>query len=320
MKLKFCKEKSRSPALKKSISRVISTPIMLQIRDIDWEDGSLPLFLDRHGFFPLPGETLAAFRSRVQAVLSARDRIAGERSDLSDLVGFRTGAVVPMKESDLVSAQDRTERLFGFRADWTPAFYPEKGLGPLWGGCSVETESGCPVFFLRKEFQNKERMLFYRRDELSAHELCHAVRGALSDPIPEERFAYMTSRSAFRRWAGDWFRSELDALLFLLPSMLLLASQVLVSCGILSIPIWPFWIAVVLFPAFLAIRSAAAGRVFRKAERILASRGFGNPLAVLFRMTYSEMKTLAKTSRLPARDLRADVWDARFRKGETNHG
>ncbi len=289
---------------------------MLNLRDIDWNDDALPLTLDRMGFLAAPGEDRAACLARVRSVLQARDELLNRQDDMESLVGFRTGTVVPMEEEGRSAAMERTDRLYGFRADWIPAFYPEKGLGALWGGCAAETESGCPVFFLRKEFRNKKRMLIYGKDELLAHELCHAVRGALNDPVPEELFAYGTSDNAFRRIAGDCFRSETDALLFLLPSMILLLIQMLVSLNLLSVPVWPFWIAVVLFPAFLILRSVAGRLVLRKAKRRLAAMGFCNADAVLFRMTFSEIKQLAKTSHMPDADLRFVVWNARFRKGE----
>ena len=289
---------------------------MLNLRDIDWESDALPMTLDRLGFLAAPGENRADFLSRVRSVLRARDALLRRQNDMESAVGFRTGTVVPMEEDGRSAAMDRTDRLYGLRADWVTAFYPEKGLGALWGGCAAETESGCPVFFLRKEFRERKRLLIYGKDELLAHELCHAVRGALNDPVPEELFAYRTSDSAFRRIAGDCFRSETDALLFLLPSIVLLLIQSLVTLNLLNVPVWPFWMAVALFPAFLVLRSVACRIVLRKAKRRLAAMGFCNADAVLFRMTFSEIKRLAKTSLLPDADLRSVVWNARFRKGE----
>ena len=267
---------------------------------VDWDDPNAPYELDSHGLLAAPGETLESFAARIDDLLRTRARfdLCGGQADSSQIeaeVGFKVGRVEPMDAEIISEAGDKTARLFGFRADWVPAFFPSRGLGLLWGGCTVITESGFPVFFLRRGFRNKQKWLLYRRDELLAHELCHAVRGCLEDETYEEHFAYMTSASAFRRWSGNCFRREWDAIAFLIPVVLLLAVQIVVYTGVLDLPLWPFWIFAFAFPAFLIARNIPERRIFFAARGKLERNGFANPDAALFRMTAEEIRTIAST-------------------------
>ena len=268
---------------------------------VDWDNPEAPYELDSHGLIAAPGETLEAFAARIDELLRTRARFdlcadgQGGIESLEGEIGFKVGAVEPIGTELIAEAAEKTEKLFGFRADWVPAFFPARGLGLLWGGCTVITDSGFPVFFLRRGFRLKQKWFIYRRDELLAHELCHAVRGCLEDEPYEEHFAYMTSDSAFRRWTGNCFRREWDAIVFLIPVVLLLVAQVVVYTGLLNLPLWPFWILAFAFPAFLIARNIPERRTFFAARSKLEKNGFANPDAAMFRMTADEIRTLART-------------------------
>ena len=268
---------------------------------VDWDDPSAPYELDSHGLIAAPGETLESFAARIDELLRTRARFdlctddRGGSGALEAEVGFKVGTVAPMDAAIIAEAADRTESLFGFRADWVPAFFPSRGLGLLWGGCTVVTESGFPVFFLRRGFRDRPKWFIYRRDELLAHELCHAVRGCLEDETYEEHFAYMTSGSVFRRWTGNCFRREWDAIVFLIPVVLLLVVQFIVYAGVLNLPLWPFWILAFAYPAFLVARNIPERRTFFTAREKLMYCGFAKPDAALFRMTTDEIRALART-------------------------
>ncbi len=269
---------------------------------VDWDNPETPYELDSHGLIAAPGETLEAFAARIDELLRTRARFdlcteddRGGSESLEAEIGFKVGTVEPIGTEIVAEAADKTEKLFGFRADWVPAFFPTRGLGLLWGGCTVITDSGFPVFFLRRGFRSKPKWFIYRRDELLAHELCHAVRGCLEDEPYEEHFAYMTSDSAFRRWTGNCFRREWDAIAFLIPVVLLLVAQIVVYSGLLRLPIWPFWILAFAFPVFLIARNIPDRRRFFAARSKLEKNGFANPDAAMFRMTADEIRTLART-------------------------
>ena len=299
---------------------------------VDWDDPNAPYELDSHGLIAAPGETLESFSARIDELLRIRARfdlcIGGDEgaNQLEDEVGFKVGNVEPMDAAIVAEAAEKTEKLFGFRADWVPAFFPSRGLGLLWGGCTVVTESGFPVFFLRRGFRDKPKWFIYRRDELLAHELCHAVRGCLEDETYEEHFAYMTSASAFRRWSGNCFRREWDAIAFLIPVVLLLVVQVIVYSGVLNLPLWPFWIIAFAFPAFLIARNIPERRTFFAARTKLEHLKFANPDAAMFRMTADEIRALARTpddslesflQNRSAAELRWQILINRFRQPQT---
>ena len=269
---------------------------------VDWDNPNTPYELDSHGLIAAPGETLETFAARIDELLRTRARFdlcTGDQAGTESLeaeIGFKVGIIDPIGSEIIAEAAEKTEKLFGFRADWVPAFFPTRGLGLLWGGCTVITDSGFPVFFLRRGFQSKTKWFIYRRDELLAHELCHAVRGCLEDESYEEHFAYMTSDSMFRRWSGNCFRREWDAIAFLIPVVLLLAVQIIVYTGLLNLPLWPFWILAFAFPTFLIVRNIPERRMFFSARSKLEKNGFTNPDAALFRMTADEIRSLARTS------------------------
>ena len=299
---------------------------------VDWDNPNTPYELDSHGLIAATGETLEMFSARIDELLRTRARFdlcTGDRAGTESLeaeIGFKVGAVEPIGAEIIAEAAEKTEKLFGFRADWVPAFFPTRGLGLLWGGCTVITDSGFPVFFLRRGFRTKPKWFIYRRDELLSHELCHAVRGCLEDEPYEEHFAYMTSNSAFRRWSGNCFRREWDAIIFLIPVVLLLVAQIIVYTGLLNLPLWPFWIIAFAFPAFLIARNIPERRTFFAARSKLEKAGFANPDAALFRMTADEIRTLARIpdgqlesylSNKSAAELRWQILIHRFQHPQT---
>jgi len=126
--------------------------------------------------------------------------------------------------------------------------------------------------------------------------LCHTARHVVNDNILEEFFAYQTAPSRVRRYLGNCFINKYDAVLFLLPTMVLLAAQILKTFSTLSYPIWPFWILALTYPAFLLLRNNIARVVFFRACSKLLAFGFVDALAILFRCdwdTVVEISNLA---------------------------
>ena len=182
-----------------------------------------------------------------------------------------------------------------FSVAWVPGFFLSKSLGLLWGGCAFTMpDSLFSVFLIRRSFSAQKKWFIYRRDELLAHELCHAARGPLRDMIYEEHFAYMTAPSRVRRYMGNCFRTKWDAMIFLVPVLVLLTAQSIESFTRYKYDIWPFWIAALAGPALLLIRNQLCRNVYFKAVKTLKKAGIKNPKAVLFRCTVSEIKEITK--------------------------
>ena len=150
------------------------------------------------------------------------------------------------------------------------------------------------VLLLRNAFKKKSRFLSYTRDELLAHELCHSVRQSLCEITLEEYFAYQTSPSPLRRYLGNCFIRDLDAVLFVLPTLVLLAAVMVRDFAFHALPVWPFWILALVYPAFLLLRNARSRSIVKRAEKKLASFGVEDISPVLFRCTREELLALGK--------------------------
>lgn len=199
----------------------------------------------------------------------------------------------PIPAEILQEAAGKTEALFAFSIDWVPAFFLSRGLGLLWGGCTLVDENAVSVFVIRKNFAVKRRWFIYDRAELLAHEICHVARAPLEDDSFEELFAYMTSSSPFRKYAGNCFQKDRDAVLFLLPVLLLLGVQTAVFLFGVSLPVLPFWILIFLWPLYLFLRNLRSRRTYFQACRALEENGVSVPAAVLFRSTAEEIMQIA---------------------------
>ncbi|MFA6294165.1 MAG: hypothetical protein WC637_20410, partial [Victivallales bacterium] len=157
-------------------------------------------------------------------------------------------------------------------------------------------ENQVSVFIIRANFAGKKRWLFYRRDELLAHELCHVARMPVKDRTFEELFAYRLSPSRLRRYMGNCFRHDYDAVLFIVPIFVLLAAQVSRLFFNLErvFPIWPFWIMAAAYPLFLLVRNHFNRNIFFKAKRNLEKAGALKPLPVLFRCSKEELSEISE--------------------------
>ena len=267
----------------------------------DFTNQDFLLELDSHGIFPAADESEENFRTRLlkeyefnKSVNSANEKILLWQSDDGK-------DKLEVREKDRVDkelfepAWEQTRRLYGFAVDYVQGFYLFDKVGLLWGGCSLyDDETQMKVFLLRPAFRNKKRFLIYNRTELIAHELCHCARQVLHDHDIEEYFAYQTAGSPLRRYIGNCFIREFDALLFLLPSLLLLIAQIIKNFIWGALPLFPFWLFLGAVLAYFIIRNQRSRSIVNKARKKLAPAA-SNPEAILFRSTLAELKILGKS-------------------------
>ena len=281
--------------------------------------------LDAAGFLITPGEDAAGFLKRVEAVreVSAafeKELASGEKIKVFDIFEVSADCRIPPEITGEVAGI--TEKLYGFAVHHVPGFFLKKKIGWLWGGCLVgDPEANFAVFLLRDVFRKKRRFLNYCREELLAHELCHAVRHVMEEPALEEYFAYQTSDSPLRRYLGNCFISDKDALGFLLPVMLLPAAELVKALFLPWFPAWIFWILAVIYPLFLLCRNHFSRKLVIHAAENLRKAGVSRAEAVLFRCTLEEVGqfSTAKAEDIPgiieeksAGSLRWQVISARF--------
>lgn len=253
---------------------------------------------DAAGFPARDGETPEDLRNRVKNTFDIQEAFLTKLKEEGKATVFEE---IDLFYQDLIpeeltaEVEELTDNLYGFKVKHVAGFFLSGTVGLLWGGCLIgDPDTNFSVFLLRNGFKNKKRWLFYNRTELMAHELCHSVRQVLDEHTLEEYFAYQTSPSPLRRYLGNCFIKELDAILFIIPALLLFVAELLHTL------VWPnmhmiyFWIVALLYPIYLLSRNANARRCVKKAAKNLQSLGFSNVNAILFRCTRTELEEIGK--------------------------
>ncbi len=260
--------------------------------------------LDAAGIIFKPGESFPEFKNRLCShLMSLTDfnRLIRETGEFDLFDDFKLYEKDRIGDEIIQEASAVTERLYHFSISWVPGFFLSKSSEMLWGGCAIHIpEEHLTVFLIRKNFASRKRWFIYRREELLAHELCHAARSPLKDFIFEEFFAYQTAPSKIRRYMGNCFRRQIDALLFVLPVMLLLAVQLVDTFTSYRMPVWIFWIIALACPAFMLVRNQFARNCFYKARKALLAIPGAIPEPILFRCTSQEIKAIAGKCGNPA--------------------
>ena len=265
-------------------------------------EDNLPLLAeaDSNGFIMAPGENISDYRKRLFDMGNSYSEIEKDIQNTKDYNIFGEFVLNTEKRINteiLDEAAELTRKYYDFSINWVPGFFLSKSLGFLWGGCAISfPENQVSVFIIRANFAEKKRWLFYRRDELLAHELCHVARMPVKDRTFEELFAYRLSPSRLRRYMGNCFRHDYDAVLFIVPIFLLLAAQVSRLFFNLErkIPILPFWITAAAYPLFLLLRNHFNRNVFFRAKRNLEKVGISKPLPILFRAAVDELGKISE--------------------------
>ena len=256
--------------------------------------------LDAAGFIAGSGETEAEYLDRVSRIRAAHadflDRLQRSGSaEALDGITVKSEDAIPPEFYD--APAETTRKLYGFEVRHVPGFFLSRQVGLLWGGCLIgDPDLDFSLFLLRGTFRNREKWLFYRRDELLAHELCHSARQALGEVTLEEFFAYQTSPSRLRRKLGNCFIRDRDAVLFVLPSLVLLGAEIVRGFLFPDFPAWIFWILALVYPAYLLIRNQISLNLVKRAKKALVRCGVPEPFAVMFRCTREELKVVAKFS------------------------
>ena len=189
------------------------------------------LRFDHAGFLPGAGESWEEFKIRCDKTLQTH-QLFDENVDASGSV--EVFDFVTVKSSDRIDRElmdeiaGLTEGLYGFAVRHVPGFYLTRAVGLLWGGCMLsDPDENFSIMLLRNVFKKHRRFLNYTRDELLAHELCHSVRQSLCEITLEEYFAYQTAKSPLRRYLGNCFIRDVDALLFVVPMLFLPVAELL---------------------------------------------------------------------------------------------
>lgn len=256
--------------------------------------------LDGAGFLLRRGESAEQFFRRVETILGIHREFEAELAAAGEVgvYGLQLRSQDRIPDEIIGEAEEVTDRLYSFRTRHVPGFFLSRDVGLLWGGCMIcDPDHPLSVFLIRGAFRKRQRWLFYNRRELLAHELCHSMRQSLEEITLEEYFAYQTSPSRLRRYLGNCFIREYDAIWFVIPALLLLLAQVAQSFWLPGLPVWPFWPVALAYPAFLLIRNGISRRLVKRAAKKLAAFGVEKPSAVLFRLDCGEIRRIGAMER-----------------------
>ena len=243
--------------------------------------------LDKYGLFAAAGEDCRQCACRIKKWLEANNTLVRE------LKSGRTVEIDPginVSKKDLIpddftcEADKKTNELYGFSLSWVPGFFLNSGVGPLWGGCAWHDDtSERTLFALRGSFRKKNTYLVYDRNELIAHESCHAARSPLGNDWQLEECILNLNFSG-------------EAFVFLMPAFLLLLQQLLRMLYLPDFPGWPAWIILVAAISYLLGRNHfARSRYFKAEKNIITFTGCGQKEAgaVLFRSSWQDIKQIA---------------------------
>lgn len=275
-----------------------ASEILKKIESLSKDSFKELIELDAAGLLIAPDENLTGFKKRTKKLFKHLITFEKELKEKNKVCLFETITVSQderISNNILNEAAELNNRFYQFKINWVPGFFLSKSLGFLWGGCAISfPEDNMSIFLIRKCFARNKKWLFYHRDELLAHELCHIARLPINDRSFEEHFAYRLSYSSLRRFMGNCFQNTYDAIFFILPFFLLLAIQTLKTFLNLEwLPIYPFWVLILLFPVFLLIRNQKSRNQYFQAKKNLIKAGLVQPLPILFRCNKNEISTIA---------------------------
>lgn len=219
--------------------------------------------LNQRGLFPGPEETEEEFKARVRTLKGAR--ADGEERPRS-----------------------LVEALFGISPDWIPVEYSNEGLKP-WEGAATWFEKGSVRIQLRNGFKKGVYLGMYRRDEVLAHELVHLARMAFEEPKYEEVFAYLTSKSKFRRLLGALFRRPIESTLFVITAFFPLVGVVMGSAEWFPV----LWSIPLVYFSYLTARLTFAQTGLNRCMKVLGGL-VESPLAAALRLTDQEITQFSK--------------------------
>lgn len=211
------------------------------------------------------------------------------KNTCNQLCDFKDNSVEKQEistQKNLTNTLDRFETLFGIRPENIPLIISSKHLKP-WEAATtwIEEKNGERSCFI--QLKSFKPPLLYSLEEILSHELVHALRAHLDEPVFEEILAFQTSPSSLRRFFGPLFSRPLEATLFC-TCLLLSWIGSMISLFLDSEPLlWLSWSLPLLMLIPLALRLWYHQMLFKKALTHA-------PLSVLLYATDAQIKAYAR--------------------------
>ncbi len=252
--------------------------------------------LDRRGLIIAKDESVECFAERLVSLQEKLTDLKEQTQTKSDYeiegMKFKSQQLIP--KSDFKASQDITNELYQFENDWVPGFYQNPKPSWLFGGCCYTSEPEFFSFFqIREKFKTQDRWLFYKREELLSHEMCHVARSGFNAKKFEEFFAYKTATKKLRQVLGSTLYSSFDTYFILIAAIMLPVLQVVTVANDILIPLHYFLYAFLGVLVGYAIRWQRIKRVYSKALKNMTAVFSDNAQAVLFRCDDAEIADIA---------------------------
>jgi len=238
---------------------------------------------DKRGLICGAHETLEEYCNRLQLFIKNLDEMESEvkKNGYLSLEDMKFANEERIPENSFKPSQKINRELYDFSIDWVPGFFLTPRFGMLFGGCAYSFDPDFfSLFIIRSSFKEKKKWLFYERDEIMSHELCHIARFAMNSHKYEEQFAYQTSGSKFRRNYGCMMRSAWETYILMILLLGMLTTQVslvlffnkwLSAQSIVTNPVHWFYITIATFISYLVIRQKGQNRQFAHTLEIMSS-------------------------------------------------
>lgn len=220
-------------------------------------------------------------------LLNKRGIIPGPQ-EMEEAFWKRADALVEKNAEAWQETHPKTSQLFDFSLDWVEVFYSKKSL-PAWQGAITWIDE-IPKIQLHPQLKKGSLLKIYSREEVLSHEAVHAARSQFSEPRFEEHFAYLTTKSPWRRFLGPFFRTSAESTLFLL---------LLLFCTLAPLFGFPqLFILSIGAVAFGLIRLTLSQYIFKQCQKKLSAlvKDPATALSVMLRLTDKEIDSFAKSS------------------------
>ncbi|NQZ56182.1 MAG: hypothetical protein HRT88_01750 [Lentisphaeraceae bacterium] len=264
---------------------------------------------DKRGLIAGPGESLEEYCDRLQTFQKNLDEMEDEIKEhgfltLEDMK-FPNDERIPQTAFNPSAKINR--ELYDFSINWVPGFFLTPRFGMLFGGCAYSFDPDFfSLFIIRNSFKKKKKWLFYERDELMSHELCHVARFAMKSHKYEEQFAYQTSTSGFRKNYGCMMRSAWETYIVMILLFSMLATQIslltfkskwMAEQSVISNPVNWFYAALAGFIGFLVLRQKRQNKQFKNCLDLM-DKFCKKPRALAFRLSDEELEDISAMKEL----------------------
>lgn len=233
------------------------------------------LYYNRRGLIPGPSETEKEFIERVKTLNEKK---------------------IPTNCLCFYKSLKLTQSALDIAPDWLNIEW--KKMAPWHGAVTVIEDRSVTVELSALLFKRQKGLLFYRQEEILAHEIAHVGRMAFDEPIFEEYIASQMAPTSIRRFLGALLEKPCE-IYTLLISVVALWTYFIIELLGNSLSAYLFYFLATIPIAVIAkgtVRQVKRNRMFKKCLENLQKIVHDKAKFVLYRLTDKEIKNFSETS------------------------